>query len=166
MEVSEIYQEIITKYPNLVEKLLDKSSLESESERQTIYGDLMDWLRDYYTIIPLADREQVARLLLGNYVISHPYCLQKTYIVLQESNVDREIIINAVPCATLEAARKVLQDEKNTILQDSPHYDHYTPEELEEEFEIEEDDDRWYINDPSDDYYEDIKIIEQVIVVR
>lgn len=166
MEVSEIYQEIITKYPNLVENLLDKSSLESDSERQTIYGDLMNWLRDYYTIIPLADREQVARLLLGNYVINHPYCLQKTYIVLQESNVDGEIIISATPCTTLEAARKVLQDEKNTILRESKHYDHYTPEELEEEFEIEEDDDSWYINDPSDDYYEDIKIIEKVIVMR
>lgn len=88
----------------------------------------------------------------------------RVWIVQQESNVDGEIIINSVPCASLEAARKVLQDEKETILNESPHYDHYTPEELEEEFEIEEDDDRWYINDPCDDYYEDIKIIEKNIV--
>ena len=88
----------------------------------------------------------------------------RVWIVQQESNVDGEIIINSVPCASLEAARKVLQDEKETILNESPHYDHYTPEELEEEFEIEEDDDRWYINDPCDDYYEDIKIVEKEVV--
>ena len=88
----------------------------------------------------------------------------RVWIVQQESNVDGEIIINSVPCASLEAARKVLQDEKETILNESPHYDHYTPEELEEEFEIEEGDDRWYINDPCDDYYEDIKIIEKEVV--
>ena len=156
MEIKEIYEKIQKENPNLVERLLKKSS--RENEQQTIYGDLSDWLRDYYTIIPLSDRDVVARLLIGDYVIHHPYCVQ------QESNVDGEIIINSVPCATLEAARKVLQDEKDTILQDSPHYDHYTPEELEEEFEIEEDDDRWYINDPCDDYYEDIKIIEKNIV--
>lgn len=162
MEIKEVYEKIQKENPNLVERLLKKSS--RENEQQTIYGDLSDWLRDYYTIIPLSDRDVVARLLIGDYVIHHPYCLQKVWIVQQESNVDGEIIINSVPCATLEAARKVLQDEKDTILQDSPHYDHYTPEELEEEFEIEEDDDSWYINDPCDDYYEDIKIIEKNIV--
>ena len=77
MNALEIYNEIKTKHPDLVERKLEKSSLESDSERQTIYGDLMDWMRDYYTLIPLADREQVVRLLLGDYVIHHPYCLQK-----------------------------------------------------------------------------------------
>lgn len=167
MGVSEIYQEIITKYPNLVEKLLDKSSLESDSERQTIYGDLMDWLRDYYTIIPLADRGQVARLLLGEYVISHPYCLQKTYIVLQESNVDGEIIINAVPCATLETAQKIMSQQVFDIMNDGAgHFSGYCDSDYEEMFEVEKTDTSFYINDPSDDYYEDIKIIEKVIVVR
>ena len=162
MEIKEVYEKIQRENPNLVERLLKKSSRENET--QTIYGDLSDWLRDYYTIIPLSDRDVVARLLIGDYVIHHPYCLQRVWIVQQESNVDGEIIVNSVPCASLEVARKVLQDEKYTILQDSPHYDHYTPEELEEEFEIEEDDDRWYINDPCDDYYEDIKIIEKEVV--
>ena len=166
MEVTEIYQEILTEHPNLVKRLLDKSSNESDIERQTIYGELMDWMKNYYTLIPLADREQVVRLLLGDYVIRHPYCLQKVYIVQQESNVDGELIINAVPCATREAARKVLQNEKNTILHESTHYMGRTKDELEEDFYIEESDDRWYINDPCDDYYEDIKIIEKVIVIR
>ena len=166
MNALEIYNEIKTKHPDLVENKLDRSSLESDSERQTIYGDLMDWMRDYYTLIPLADREQVVKLLLGDYVIHHPYCLQKVYIVQQESNVDGELIINAVPCTTREAARKVLQDEKNTILHESPHYMGRTKDELKEDFEIEESDDRWYINDPCDDYYEDINIVEKVIVIR
>ena len=151
MNALEIYNEIKTKHPDLVENKLDRSSLESDSERQTIYGDLMDWMRDYYTLIPLADREQVVRLLLGDYVIHHPYCLQKVYIVQQESNVDGELIINAVPCTTREAARKVLQEEKNTILHESLHYSGRTKAELEEDFEIEEGTDRWYINDHCDD---------------
>lgn len=166
MEVTEIYQEILTEHPNLVKRLLDKSSKESDSERQTIYGELMDWMRNYYTLIPLADREQVVRLLLGDYVIRHPYCLQKVYIVQQESNVDGELIINAVPCTTRETAKKVLQDEKNTILHESPHYMGRTKKQLEEDFEIEEGDGRWYINDHCDDYYEDIQIVEKVIVIR
>jgi hypothetical protein len=166
MNALEIYNEIKTKHPDLVENKLDRSSLESDSERQTIYGDLMNWMRDYYTLIPLADREQVVRLLLGDYVIHHPFCLQKVYIVQQESNVDGELIINAVPCTTLETARKILQDEKNTILHESHHYMGRTKDELEEDFYIEESDDRWYINDPCDDYYEDIQIVEKVIVIR
>jgi hypothetical protein len=72
----EIYGEINSSYPYLVEHLLDKSKRESDSERQTIYGDLMDWLRDMYSL-SLNDRNYVAKLLLGDYVIHHPYCLQK-----------------------------------------------------------------------------------------
>ena len=166
MNTLEIYNEIKTKHPDLVERKLEKSSLESDSERQTIYGDLMNWMRDYYTLIPLVDREQVVKLLLGDYVIQHPYCLQKVYIVQQESNVDGELLFNSVPCTTLEAARKILQDEKNTILHESRHYTGYTKDELEENFYIEESDDRWYINDPCDDYYEDIQIVEKIVVIR
>jgi hypothetical protein len=108
----------------------------------------------------------VVRLLLGNYVITHPYCLQKVYIVQQESNVDGEIIINNVPCSTMDAALTVLKGEVNTILRESRHYSGRTKEELEEDFEIEETPDSYYINDPHDDYYEDINIIEKVIVIR
>lgn len=162
MEIKEIYEKIQKENPNLVERFLKKSSRENET--QTIYGDLSDWLRDYYTIIPLSDRDVVARLLIGDYVIHHPYCLQRVWIVQQESNVDGEIIINSVPCASLEAARKVLQDEKETILNESPHYMGRTKKELEEDFEIEETKNGWYINDPCDDYYEDIKIIEKEVV--
>jgi hypothetical protein len=90
--------------------------------------------------------------------------MMKIFIVLQESNVDGELIINAVPCASLKLARKVLKEEKETILNESPHYMGRTKKELEEDFEIEETKNSWYINDPCDDYYEDIKIVDKILV--
>jgi len=163
MEVFEIYQQIKEQHPNLVENKLDKSSLESDSERQTIYGDLMDWMRDYYTLIPLADREQVVRLLLGDYVIHHLFCLQKVYIVQQESNVDGELLFNAVPCVSEETAKKVMQDEIRTLLNES-HFIAFT--DRPDDFILEQTETSYYIEDTCDDYYEDIKIVEKVIVIR
>lgn len=90
--------------------------------------------------------------------------MTKIFIVLQESNVDGELLINAAPCASLKLARKVLKEEKETILNESPHYMGRTKKELKEDFEIEETKNSWYINDPCDDYYEDINIIEKELV--
>lgn len=87
----------------------------------------------------------------------------RVWIVQQESNVDGEIIINSVPCASIEAARKVLQDEKNTILHESHHFSGLTDDDM-AEMEVEEDSDNFFINDPSDDYYEDIKIFDKILV--
>lgn len=87
----------------------------------------------------------------------------RVWIAQQESNVDGEIIINSVPCASLEAARKVLRDEKNTILHKSHHFGNLTDDDM-AEMEVEEDGNSFYINDPCDDYYEDIKIIEKEVV--
>ena len=86
------------------------------------------------------------------------------FIVLQESNVDGELIINAVPCASRTLARKVLKEEKETILNESPHYMGRTKKELREDFEIESSKDSFFINDCCDDYYEDINIIEKELV--
>ena len=163
MEVTEIYQQIKEQHPNLVENKLDRSSLESDGERQTIYGDLMDWMRDYYTLIPLADREQVVRLLLGDYVIQHPFCLQKVYIVQQESNVDGEVLFNAVPCVSEETAKKLMQDEIRTLLNES-HFIAFI--DRPDDFILEQTDTSYYIEDTCDDYYEDIRIIEKIIVIR
>jgi hypothetical protein len=71
MTALEVYMKIQKEQPNLVEILLQRQNGE------TIYGELSDWLRDYYTLIPMIDREMVAKMLLGQYVIKHPYCLQK-----------------------------------------------------------------------------------------
>lgn len=164
MEVKEIYEKIQREHPNLVERFLDKSSRENEQEQQTIYGDLSDWLRDYYTLIPSADRDVVARLLIGDYVIHHPYCLQRAYMVIQESNVDGEMLFNAVPCTSMEAAKAVLAQEKETILNESHHFSNLTEDDM-DEMEVEEDEERFYINDPCDDYYEDIRIETKNIVI-
>jgi hypothetical protein len=165
MNTKEIYQEINSKHPLLVENILNRSSMESESERQTIYGDLMDWMRDYYTNIPLTDRDEVIKMLLGDYVIHHIFCLQKVFVVIQESNVDGEIIINATPCRTLESARKVMCDEVITILRESHHFGWCkSVKTAEENYEVERTNTSFYINDPCDDYHEDIKIEEKVIL--
>lgn len=165
MEAKEIYEKIQREHPNLVERFLDKSSRESEQEQQTIYGDLSDWLRDYYTLIPSADRDAVARLLIGDYVIRHPYCLQRAYMVTQESNVDGEMLFNVIPCTSMEAAKAVLAQEKETILNESYHFANLTEDDM-ECMEVEEDDERFYINDTTDDYYEDIRIEVKNIMVK
>jgi hypothetical protein len=90
--------------------------------------------------------------------------MEKIYIVLQESNVDGAIIINATPCATLKAARKVMEDEVKLILTESHHFSGYTEEEMNDMFEVEKDPDSFYINDPSDDYYEVLNIHEKELV--
>ncbi len=87
----------------------------------------------------------------------------KIWLVQQESNVDGEIIVNSVPCGSLETARKVLQDEKNTILNESHHFSNLSDDDM-SDMVIEESDDRFFIDDPSDDYYEDITIIEKELV--
>ena len=88
--------------------------------------------------------------------------MDKIWIVLQESNVDGELIIAATPCESLELAKEVLEEEKEYVLNESFHYSRMSDEDM-KEMEIEETDTRYYINDPYDDYYEDIKIIEKKI---
>ena len=93
--------------------------------------------------------------------------MEKVWIVLQESNVDGEILINVVPCESLEVAKKVLSDEKELILNDSYHFGKINNTDVDiAEFEIEESDTSFYINDPCDDYYEDIKILEKEVIVK
>ena len=90
----------------------------------------------------------------------------KVFNLIQESNVDGELIINPTPCKTLEIAKKVLSDEKELILNDSYHFGKINNTDVDiAEFEIEESDTSFYINDPCDDYYEDIKIVERYIAL-
>ena len=85
------------------------------------------------------------------------------WLVYLESNVDGEIYFEAIPCASLKIARATLKESKKFALTKTKHFSGYTKEELEEEFEIEETLNRFYINDPSDDYYEDYKIVKKEI---
>jgi hypothetical protein len=163
-EIFTAYKEIKNQYPNIVSHLIEKASREPENERQTLYGDLHDWLRDLYgTQYDLSAREIIVRNLISDYVIYNPECLTKTYLVIQESNIDGEILINVVPCASLEIAKRVLRDEKDTILEESYHFSNLSKDDM-EYIDMEETDTSFYISD-SDDYYEDIKIVEKDIAL-
>lgn len=161
--IAKAFTEVMAKHPYLVKNLLDKSS--RENEQQTIYGDLCDWVRDEYCMVLNAtEREELVKQLIADYVIRNPYCLQRAYMVIQESNVDGEMLFNAVPCTSMEAAKAVLAQEKETILNESHHFGDLTEDDM-DEMEVEEDEKRFYINDPCDDYYEDIRIETKNIVI-
>lgn len=95
--------------------------------------------------------------------------MEKIWIFTQESNVDGEITFNVIPCASEEAAKKVFEEEKNWILNDSYHFgQNMTKEEREEECGIEESEKqgewyRFFIQDYSDDYYEELYVEEKII---
>jgi hypothetical protein len=42
-----------------------------EYERQLLYGDVMDYLRDEYNELNLTERDFVAHYLIGHYVITN-----------------------------------------------------------------------------------------------
>ena len=91
--------------------------------------------------------------------------MKKIWLVKQESNIDGEIYFNVVPCKDLKTAKQVFKDEIDTILNESHHFGGYTEEERKEAFEIENDGDTHFlINDPCDDYYEDIHIVQKEII--
>lgn len=41
------------------------------AERQFLYGDILDYLRDYYNELNLEERDMVAKLIIGNYVVQN-----------------------------------------------------------------------------------------------
>lgn len=72
-----VLDEIKAKNPNLIERLTEKSLCESPDERQTLYGDLLDWLRDMYSdCLDGMDRDELAKYIIGDYAIHHPECLK------------------------------------------------------------------------------------------
>ena len=89
--------------------------------------------------------------------------MDKVWLVVQESNVDGEICFNPTPCVSKATAKELLKQEKATILKESYHFGGYDELSLNDMFEIEEDDERWFINDPCDDYYEELMIVEKDI---
>lgn len=38
-------------------------------ERQFLYGDVLDYLRDYYSELNLEERDMTAKLIIGDYVV-------------------------------------------------------------------------------------------------
>ena len=154
MTESEFYtlsREINDNNPNLVSHLLEKASREPESERQSLYGDLHDWLRDQYGIqYDLSVREELVRRIIVDYVIHNPECLTKTYVLVQESNVDGDIVSDIIPCVSMDVAKRVMREKKNYLLHVYGHFKDCDVNEM----EVEEGEQRYFIQDPSDDYYE------------
>lgn len=89
---------------------------------------------------------------------------KKIWLVIQESNVDGDILINVQPCESERTAKKVLAEWKNTILAESKHFGKpYNSKSDMEDYEIEESETMFHINDPNDAYYEEIDISESTL---
>jgi hypothetical protein len=86
--------------------------------------------------------------------------IEKIWLVTQESNVDGEIMFNVVPCISEETAKKVMQDEIRTLLNES-HFIAFI--DRPDDFILEQTETSYYIEDTCDDYYEDINIEEKQI---
>lgn len=93
--------------------------------------------------------------------LTEVFCMEKyIYLVYLESMVDGEAFFTAVPCKTLKKAKEVLREERDAILKEGHHWKVWSSiEEMEEEgIEVTDEEEYFYINDPSDNYYEDYKI--------
>ena len=86
--------------------------------------------------------------------------IEKIWLVTQESNVDGQIMFNVVPCISEETAKKVMQDEIRTLLNES-HFIAFI--DRPDDFVLEQTETSYYIEDTCDDYYEDINIEEKEI---
>jgi len=88
---------------------------------------------------------------------------KKIWLVTQESNVDGEIYFNVTPCKSEKVAKQVFKDEIKNILTENKHYNKCPKEDLEKEFDVEHDINYYFIQDRTDDYYEELKIVEKNI---
>ena len=86
--------------------------------------------------------------------------IEKIWLVTQESNVDGQIMFNVVPCISEETAKKVMQEEIMTLLNES-HFIAFI--DRPDDFILEQTGASYYIEDTCDDYYEDINIEEKEI---
>lgn len=86
--------------------------------------------------------------------------IEKIWLVTQESNVDGQIMFNVVPCISEETAKKIMQDEIKTLLNES-HFIAFI--DRPDDFILEQTETSYYIEDTCDDYYEDINIEEKQI---
>ena len=95
--------------------------------------------------------------------------MEKVWIVLQESNVDGEILINVTPCADYETAKSVMDEEIDTLLSEGK-YEGLDLGDIEngeeEDYTLERDDKSFYLSCEYDDYYEHIDIMEKEIVKK
>ena len=156
------FSEIKSENKDLVQELMGKVA----KNEQTIYGEVSDWVRDYHSDLSLLEREVLAKMLLGDLVIHHSEMLQpknpaKVWVVTQESCVNGEINFNVVVCDSEETAKAQMQKEIDWLKNESIHFRDFDKEV--EEFEVDQEDCRFFLNDTWDDYYEEIIVMEKEI---
>ena len=85
----------------------------------------------------------------------------KVWVMTQESCVDGEVHFNVVVCDSEETAKAQMQKEIDWIKNESFHFRDF--EERGDDFEVEQGEHRFFINDETDDYYEEIMVMEKEI---
>ena len=85
----------------------------------------------------------------------------KVWVMTQESCVDGEVHFNVVVCDSEETAKAQMQKEISWLKNESIHFRGFDKEG--EDFEVEQEDCRFFLNDPCDDYYEEIMVMEKDI---
>lgn len=87
---------------------------------------------------------------------------KKVWVVTQESNVDGEIHFNTLVCDSEKTALTEMQREIEWIKNESFHFRNF--DERGDDFEVEQSEHRFFINDDTDDYYEEIMVKETEII--
>ena len=99
--------------------------------------------------------------------------MEKVYIVLQESNVDGERLINVTPCASKETAKAIIDEEIRALLS-SGKYEGLDLDEIERDqndgeadcdFYLERDETSFFLECVYDEYNDKIDILEKAIKI-
>jgi len=94
------------------------------------------------------------------------------YLVIQESNVDGEILINVTPCLTVGRAKNVMDKAINNILTEHSKFSGLDLDKIEKDqyekadcdYTLERSNTSFCLNCTCDDYYEYIKIINKELI--
>lgn len=89
------------------------------------------------------------------------YAKRLVWVVTQESCANGEINFNVVVCNSEETAKAQMQKEIDWLKNESIHFRDF--DKGVEEFEVEQEDCRFFLNDTWDDYYEEIIVMEKEI---
>lgn len=88
---------------------------------------------------------------------------QRIFTVVRESNVDGETYIEVYPCDNIDVAIAKVKECKKDVLSKG----HFASDDLyETDCMIDENDRHYFIKDQTDDYYEDIYILESSLFVK
>lgn len=88
----------------------------------------------------------------------------RIFNLIQESNVDGEIIVNVIPCASIELAQKAMDKEIATLISESPRYKNLNINNPNDDFIVERSERNTFIKMVNDDYYEYFRIDEKELI--